>query len=53
MCGLRGGEFRTLTPSAHATTNADVIRKFLDVRISIEQEQGDVYRVVVGQVFED
>jgi RNA 3'-terminal phosphate cyclase (ATP) len=47
------GEFRTLTPSAHTTTNADVIRKFLDVRISIEQEQGDVYRVAIGQVFED
>lgn len=48
-----GGAFRTLTPSTHTTTNAEVIRRFLDVPISIEQEQGDVYRVVVGHAFED
>jgi RNA 3'-terminal phosphate cyclase (ATP) len=48
-----GGAFRTLTPSGHTSTNADVIRKFLDVPISIEQEQGDVYRVAVGHGFED
>ena len=50
-----GGAFRTLTPSAHTTTNADVIRKFLDVPISITQEQGraDVYRVAVGHAVGD
>jgi RNA 3'-terminal phosphate cyclase (ATP) len=48
-----GGEFRTLTPSAHTTTNANVIRTFLDVPISIVQEQGDVYRVTVGHGFKD
>jgi RNA 3'-terminal phosphate cyclase (ATP) len=47
------GAFRTLTPSAHTTTNTDVIRRFLDVAISITQEQGDVYRVAVGHGFED
>jgi RNA 3'-terminal phosphate cyclase (ATP) len=44
----RGGWFRTLTPSAHTTTNAEVIRKFLDVPIALDRESGDVYRITVG-----
>ena len=44
----RGGSFRTLEPTAHTLTNAEVIRQFLDVSISIEQESGDVYRITVG-----
>ena len=43
------GSFRTLEPTAHTMTNADVIRKFLDVPIRIEQESHDVYRVRVGE----
>ena len=42
------GAFRTLTPSPHTTTNADVIRRFLDVPIVIEPESPLVSRVVVG-----
>jgi RNA 3'-terminal phosphate cyclase (ATP) len=44
----RGGWFRTLTPTAHTTTNADVIRQFVDVPIALEHESGDVYRITVG-----
>jgi RNA 3'-terminal phosphate cyclase (ATP) len=44
-----GGAFRTLEPSAHTVTNADVIRQFLDVPIGIEQESEHAYRVTVGE----
>lgn len=40
-----GGRFRTLSPSLHTRTNADIIRTFLDVEINMEQvepEQWDV-----------
>jgi RNA 3'-terminal phosphate cyclase (ATP) len=43
-----GGSFRSLAPTPHTTTQADVIRRFLDVPIAIEQESGAVWRVVVG-----
>ena len=43
----QGGSFRTLTPTAHTTTNADVIRRFLDVPIAIEEESGGVVRIKV------
>jgi RNA 3'-terminal phosphate cyclase (ATP) len=42
------GSFRTLRPTAHTQTNGDVIRQFLEVSISIEQESADVYRITVG-----
>lgn len=44
------GSFRTLAPSSHTTTNADVIARFLDVPIAVEPE-GDRslgFRVAVG-----
>ena len=43
-----GGSFRTLEPTSHTVTNAEVIRQFLDVAIRIEQESNDAYRVTVG-----
>ena len=42
-----GGSFRTVTPTAHTTTNADVIRRFLDVPIAIEEESTGIVRVKV------
>jgi RNA 3'-terminal phosphate cyclase (ATP) len=42
-----GGSFRTTRPSLHTTTNADVIRRFLDVRVGIEPD-GAAWRVSVG-----
>ncbi len=45
-----GGSFRTLAPSLHATTNADVIRAFLpEARIEFTEEGKDVWRVEVGR----
>jgi RNA 3'-terminal phosphate cyclase (ATP) len=43
-----GGTFRSLKPTAHTVTNADVIRRFLDVSVALEHERDDVYRVSVG-----
>lgn len=44
----RGGAFRTLAPTLHTTTHAEVIRAFLDVPIAIEEEAEGVFRVTVG-----
>jgi RNA 3'-terminal phosphate cyclase (ATP) len=43
----RGGSFRTLPLSRHATTQADLLRVFLDVTINIEREPSGC-RVSVG-----
>jgi RNA 3'-terminal phosphate cyclase (ATP) len=48
-----GGTFRTLTPTTHTITNAEVIRRFLNVPIVIEQEHDDIYRVTVGPATEE
>jgi RNA 3'-terminal phosphate cyclase (ATP) len=44
----RGGSFRTLKPTPHTVTNADVIRQFLEVPIDLDQEADDIYRITVG-----
>lgn len=43
------GSFRTTTLSRHAQTNADVIRKFVNVNIECTAEDRDVVRVTVRQ----
>jgi RNA 3'-terminal phosphate cyclase (ATP) len=43
-----GGSFRTLTPSRHMLTNADVVRQFVNVEIVVTPETRDVVRVDVG-----
>jgi RNA 3'-terminal phosphate cyclase (ATP) len=43
-----GGTFRTLAPTRHTVTNAEVIRRFLDVPIAVEREGDGTYRVSVG-----
>jgi hypothetical protein len=35
-------------PTPHTMTNANVIRRFLDVSVAVEHEGNDVYRVSVG-----
>jgi RNA 3'-terminal phosphate cyclase (ATP) len=32
-----GGKFRTFSPTQHTTTNAEIIKKFLDVDIAINE----------------
>jgi RNA 3'-terminal phosphate cyclase (ATP) len=43
-----GGSYRTLTPSRHTLTNAEVVRQFSAVRIDVTPESRDVVRVDVG-----
>jgi RNA 3'-terminal phosphate cyclase (ATP) len=43
-----GGSFRTLTPSRHALTNAEVVHQFGGARIEMAPESRDVVRVEVG-----
>jgi RNA 3'-terminal phosphate cyclase (ATP) len=42
-----GGSFVTGPPSLHTTTNVEVIRKFLDVDITLEEQKGGRYKVEV------
>ncbi len=41
-----GGAFTTIEPSAHTLTNADVIRKFMNVDVKIERD-GDRYQCAI------
>lgn len=43
-----GGSFTALTPSQHFVTNAEVIGRFLPIRISTQKLRHDVYRVEVA-----
>jgi RNA 3'-terminal phosphate cyclase (ATP) len=42
------GRFFTLPPTSHSTTNVDVIRKFLDVKIAFRELADDRSQVEVG-----
>ena len=42
-----GGAFRTLAPTAHTTTNVHTIRRFLDVEITLQQLEPDVWQIEV------
>lgn len=48
MALASGGSFRTLPPSTHTTTNIEVIRRFLGVRITAKPEDSEVWRIEVG-----
>ncbi|HET7220101.1 MAG TPA: RNA 3'-terminal phosphate cyclase [Vicinamibacterales bacterium] len=41
----QGGVFRTMTLSQHARTNADVIRRFIDLDVDVVDESRDAVRV--------
>lgn len=43
-----GGAFTTTPLSGHATTNIDVIRRFLDVRLEVSELRRGLHRVGVG-----
>ena len=43
-----GGSFTTLPPSRHTTTNIEIIKKFLDVKITSEQTTNRVWKIEVG-----
>ncbi len=42
-----GGSFTTIEPSLHTKTNIDVIKMFLDVKITVEQSTRRVWKVEV------
>jgi len=42
-----GGAYRTVAPSSHTRTNAEVVGKFLDVDVTIEDEGEGAWRVEV------
>ncbi len=44
----RGGSYITMPLSGHATTNIDVIRKFLDVNVAVRRETDKQWRVELG-----
>jgi len=43
-----GGSFTTVTPTTHARTNTDVIRRFLDRDVAFHDEGAGRWRVTVG-----
>ena len=48
MAQAGAGTFRTVKPSLHSITNANVIQRFLPVAIQFDQESDLVWRVTVG-----
>lgn len=43
-----GGRFRTLAPTLHTRTNAEIIQRFLDIDISIKEVESGAWEVEVG-----
>ncbi len=43
------GRFRTLAPSMHTKTNIVIIKKFLDIKVSCEEIQPDVWEIEIGK----
>ena len=43
-----GGEFVTLPPSSHFTTNCEVIGRFLDVPLVAREERDGAWRLTAG-----
>jgi RNA 3'-terminal phosphate cyclase (ATP) len=48
MAMAGGGRFTTLQPSGHTLTNIDIIRKFLDVDISVKEVDSDCGRYEIS-----
>ena len=48
MALARGGSFATGALSLHATTNIEVIRKFLDVKFEVDRTGEGVHRVAIA-----
>ena len=42
-----GGKFRTLSPTQHTTTNVDIIKKFLDVEIVINESDQNQWEIEI------
>lgn len=44
----RGGSYTTGQPSLHTTTNIEVVKMFLDIKIKVRQAEGDVWKIEVS-----
>ena len=44
------GSFRTTKPSLHTSTNAEVIHRFLPVRMAMQQESELVWKVAISSL---
>ena len=42
-----GGKFRTLSPSRHTTTNVEIIKKFLDVQITVSEYDQNQWQIEI------
>ncbi|MEM8986803.1 MAG: RNA 3'-terminal phosphate cyclase [Pseudomonadota bacterium] len=47
LAGGAGGSFTTTSPSLHFKTNAEIIKTFLDVEITVEEQDRDQFLVCV------
>ena len=45
-----GGKFRTLTPTKHTITNADIIKQFIDVGVAIKQYGRNQWKIELWRV---
>jgi RNA 3'-terminal phosphate cyclase (ATP) len=45
MALARGGIFRTLSPTQHTTTNAEIVKKFIDVDIAINAYDQNIWEI--------
>ena len=42
-----GGKFRTLSPTKHTTTNTEIIKKFLDVEIAMNEYDQNQWEIEI------
>ncbi len=47
-----GGSFRTLTPTAHLTTNAEVLRMFLPIKVGMIERASNDWEIFVEKIAE-
>ena len=51
--GTGGGQFRTLSLSPHSTTHLDVVQRFLDIQVEVEEKDRDETIVSIQPVTTD
>jgi len=49
MAMAGGGRFRTLPLTLHSTTNLEILKQFLDIRVEVTKENRNVYQVNISR----
>ncbi len=49
MAMAGGGRFRTLPLTLHSTTNLEILKQFLDIRVDVSKENRNVYQVNISR----